>query len=155
LKPFYEIVTIRNNENALRHDLTSLNRSFTVVSILPQWNNPQVQTFVQQNLLTFPRVNNFYLFFIGGQANNLGALCGNKLIGCYPITSRISAQTRIICATTNDLNINFCEHHRAQNDVLGDISVANMYAMEKDRRVSLQLTYNEQLRREFEEQIIG
>jgi hypothetical protein len=135
--------------------LSSFNRSFTVVPILPQWNNPQIETFVEQKLLESLHVNNFSLFFIDGQVNNLGALCGTRLTGCYPITSRVLAQTRVVCARTNDLNIDFCEQHRLQNEMQENIGVANMYAIQIDYRLSLQIKYNEQLRREFEEHILA
>jgi hypothetical protein len=155
LKPFNTIVLIINDENILRTRVENFNKSFAIASILPQWNHIQTQGFVQHNLIGYPRVRLIYLFYINVDRNNMRALCGNRIIGCSPITSRIPAQTRHICAKTNDLNISYCEHHRSLNEKRDDIGVANLYAMQKDARLDLQLAYNEQIRRKLEEQVFG
>ncbi|CAF2953705.1 unnamed protein product [Rotaria sp. Silwood2] len=155
LKPFYDIAKIISNEDDLFHKLEDPNGSIITVIILPQWNHSQVQLFVQQNLLRYVSAKFFSLIFINGQAIDMRTLCGTKLIGCYSITSRILAQIRSACAKANDLNINYCQQHRLQNEIRGDIGVANLYARQIFERVNLQVAYNEQLRREIEQQLFG
>ncbi|CAF3469312.1 unnamed protein product [Rotaria sp. Silwood1] len=155
LKPFHNIVNIIHSENGLHHELDDPNRSFTTVIILPQWNHCKVPLFVQQNVLQYSSVRFICLFFINGQATDMKAIYGTKLIGCYSITSRISTQTRTVCAKTNDLNIDYCQQHRLQNEVRGDIGVANLYARQIFERVDLQIAYNEQLQKEIEQQLFG
>ncbi|CAF1132055.1 unnamed protein product [Rotaria sp. Silwood1] len=144
-----------DNENGLHHELDDPNRSFTTVIILPQWNHCKVPLFVQQNVLQYSSVRFICLFFINGQATDMKAIYGTKLIGCYSITSRISTQTRTVCAKANDLNIDYCQQHRLQNEVRGDIGVAKLYARQIFERVDLQIAYNEQLQKEIEQQLFG
>jgi hypothetical protein len=94
------------------------------------------------------------MFFINGEATNMRALCGARLIECYSITSKICAQILDACATTNDLYINYCENHRLENQNDGNIGVAEMYARQKFDRANLQTAYNEQLSREIDEQFL-
>jgi hypothetical protein len=154
LKPFNDIINKITDESTLINELGRLNRSLTVVFILPQWNYPQVQTFVQKNVLRYPSAESFYLFFIDGQPNKMGAPCDNRLVGCYPITSKIAAQTRAACAKVNDLNINYCRQHRIRNEQEENISTANLYAMQIYNRVGFQLAYNERIQREIEQRLL-
>ncbi|CAF1430644.1 unnamed protein product [Adineta steineri] len=153
LKPFSRIANIINNQTTFTQRLNYPNRSFIIAIILPQLNQHQVLPFVQQNVLGYPSIQLFYLFFADSNGNNLAANCGPKLIECHSITSRTSAQTRVVCARVNDLNIAYCESHRVQYENQGDNSVANLFAEQKLDRVSLQLKYNQQLRREFEQRL--
>ncbi|CAF1180083.1 unnamed protein product [Adineta steineri] len=153
LKPFTRIANIINNQTTFTQRLNYPNRSFIIAIILPQLNQHHVLPFVQQNVLGYPSVQLFYLFFADSNGNNLAANCGPKLIECHSITSRTSAQTRVVCARANDLNIAYCESHRVQYEHQGDNSVANLFAEQKLDRVSLQLKYNQQLRREFEQRL--
>jgi hypothetical protein len=152
LKPFHNIVFITHDEEALHNRLTNFNESFTTASILPQWNHLQTQEFVQQNLVIHDLVRFIYLFYIDGSLpNNMQEIFGNQIAQCFPITSRISAQLREICSETNDLNIAYCEEQRRQNEAEGDIGVANLYVMQIDDRLDIQLAYNRLLLRQFEE----
>jgi hypothetical protein len=153
LKPFHTIVFITNDENALRNRLANFNESFTTASILPQWNHLQTQGFVQQNLIRYHRVSFIYLFYIDGSLpNNMQAIFGNQIVDCFSITSRIPAQLREICSMTNDLNIDYCENQRVQNEIQDNIGVANLYATQKAERLDIQLAYNALLLQQFEEQ---
>ncbi len=71
------------------------------------------------------------------------ATFGNQITDSFSITSRIPAQLREICSMTNDLNITYCEHQRVQNEVRGDIGVAEVYVRQKADRLDIQLAYNE------------
>jgi hypothetical protein len=151
LRPFNEIVFITNDVNALRNRLGNFNKLFTTASILPQWNHPQTQEFVQQNLIIYHRVRFIYLFYINGALNNMEVIGGDITSECFSITNRILAQLREICSMTNDLNITYCEQQRVQNETQGDISVANLYAMQKANRLNIQLAYNRLILEQFEE----
>jgi hypothetical protein len=155
LRPFHNIVIIINDGNALRNRLTNFNQSFTVASIHPQWYHHQTRGFVQQNLIIYDRVRSIYLFYIDVDVNNMRALFGNKINNCFPITSEIPAHLRQICSMTNDLNIAYCERQRVQNETQENIGVANLYARQKDDRLAIQLAYNELIRRQLEEQLLG
>ena len=151
LDPFDRIVEIIDNENNFRARMENLNKTFVIVCIFPQWNYSQVQAFVQQNIITSPRIRLFCLFFINGQLVNMNTLGDNRIIGCHPITSQTTANTRRVCARANHLNIRYCENQRLLNDQQGDIGIADIYARQKDARLSLELEYNKQLLREIEQ----
>jgi hypothetical protein len=152
LQPFHNIVFITGDERALHNRLVNFNESFTTASIFPQWNHLQTQGFVQQNLIIYDRVRFIHLFYINGSLpNDMQAIFGNQIADCFSITSRISAQLRVICSMTNDLNIAYCEDQRAENEKQGDIGVANLYARQRFDRLDIQLAYNELLQRQFEE----
>jgi hypothetical protein len=153
LRPFHNIVIIINDRNTLNHRLANFNQLFTVASIHPQWDHLQTQGFIQQNLIIYGRVRSIYLFYIDPALDNMRALFGNRITDSFPITSRIPARTRQICATTNDLNIAYCEHQRVQNEVQGDIGVADLYARQIADRLDIQLAYNQLIQMQLAAQI--
>ncbi|CAF0858926.1 unnamed protein product [Adineta steineri] len=155
LKPFFDIAKIENDQMAFTGRLNNPNGFFIIAIILPQLNQHQVLPFVQQNVLTYPSVQLFYLFFANSIGNNLAANCGPKLIECYSMTSRTLAQTRAVCSKANDLNIEYCERHRVQYEDQGNNGVANLFAQQKLDRLSLQIRYLEQSRRELELILFG
>jgi hypothetical protein len=151
LRPFHNIVFITNNVDDLGDRLANINESFTTASILPQWNHLQTQGFVQQNLVIHDRVGSICLFYIDADLNNMRELFGNRITECFPIASKISAQLRKICSRTNDLNIAYCEDQRDQNEMRGDIGLANLYVTQRANRLDIQLAYNALLQRQLEE----
>lgn len=155
LKPFARIANIEHSENAFTEKLRSPSKDFTVAIVLPQSNDQQVLQFVQETVLQYPSTRSFVLFFVIGDEAHVTSVCGTGLIGCHPISSRISHQVRAVCATANDRNIAYCEDYRVQHERQGDIGVAYLFAVQNRDRLRLQLQYNQQLRREFQERLFA
>ena len=149
LRPFNDIATIVNHENDLYNKLEDPNGFYILVLILPQWEHLRVRTFIEQRLLRYLSARLFCLFFINGTQIGMTLIAADRLIGCHSITSRILAQTLYACGRANDRNIIYCEVRRAENEMQGDVGVANLYATQMLDRVRRQCTYNERLEQEM------
>ena len=81
----------------------------------------------------------------------MNALGGNRLIGSHSITSKVTAETRHACSRANNLNIIYCGNQRRINEQQDNIGIADIYARQRDDRLSRELEYNQQLLQEIQQ----
>lgn len=82
---------------------------------------------------------------------NINAFGDNRLIGSHSVTSMITAETRHICSRANNLNITYCDNQRRINEQNGNISIADIYARQRDDRVRRELEYNRRILQEIQQ----